>query len=167
MGRLLLMRHAKSSWSKPGLSDHDRPLNDRGLRDAPRMGAWLEEQGLRPDRILSSTALRARTTAELVAGTWESPPGIHLYRELYLSTPQTMLETIMSECREEGCLMLVAHNPGIEDFIHETTSRLEECPTGVIASLSFERSWRDILEYPTAALDDIWRPKELLDSQSR
>ena len=108
----------------------------------PRMGAWLDEQGLRPDRILSSTALRARTTAELVAGTWESPPGIHLYRELYLSTPQTMLETIMSECREEGCLMLVARNPGIEDFIHETTSRLEECPTGVIASLSVERSWR-------------------------
>jgi len=167
MGRLLLMRHAKSSWSKPGLSDHDRPLNDRGLRDAPRMGAWLDEQGLRPDRILSSTALRARTTAELVASTWESSPDVHLYQELYLSTPQTMLETIMSECREEECILLVAHNPGVEDFIHATTACLEGCPTAVIASLSFEKCWMDILESPSATLDAIWRPKELPSTQSR
>ncbi len=131
------------------------------------MGAWLNEQGLRPDRILSSTAMRARTTADLVAGTWDDSPVVHLYQELYLSTPQTMLEMIMSECREEACILLVAHNPGVEDFILETTSCLEGCPTAVIASLNFEGSWRDILESPGATLDDIWRPKELLRSQSR
>lgn len=131
------------------------------------MGAWLNEQGLRPDRILSSTAKRARTTADLVADTWDEPPVVHLYQELYLSTPQTMLETIMSECREERCVLLVAHNPGVEDFIHETSSCHEGCPTAVIASLSFERKWEDILECPTAMLDAIWRPKELLSIQTR
>lgn len=161
MARLLLMRHAKSSWAKPGLSDHDRPLNDRGLRDAPIMGAWLDRHGLRPDCILSSTALRACTTAELVADTWEPSPPIHLHKDLYLSTPQTMLETIMSTCREESCILLVAHNPGVEDFILETTASMEVCPTAVIASLEFSRSWANILEDPRATLEAIWRPKEI------
>ncbi|MFG0335704.1 MAG: SixA phosphatase family protein, partial [Maioricimonas sp. JB049] len=67
MKTLLLMRHAKSSWADPSKADHDRPLNARGKRDAPRMGQWLLEQNLVPDRIVSSTARRARKTASRVA----------------------------------------------------------------------------------------------------
>jgi len=67
MKTLLILRHAKSSWSHPGLSDHDRPLNKRGKRDAPRMGQLLREEGLLPDLIISSSAKRAKTTAERVS----------------------------------------------------------------------------------------------------
>ena len=67
MKTLLLMRHAKSSWDDPDVADHDRPLNKRGKKDAPRMGQWLAEQGLTPEVIVTSTAKRARKTAELVA----------------------------------------------------------------------------------------------------
>ncbi|MDG2422757.1 MAG: histidine phosphatase family protein [Phycisphaerales bacterium] len=166
MGRLLLMRHAKSSWSDPLMSDHDRPLNGRGKRDGPRMGQWLVERSLRPDLILSSTAERARSTAELVAANWDPAPDIQLCKCLYHSTPDTMLETIATECRDQECIMLVAHNPGIEDFLQETTAQVESCPTAVIAVIDFDRSWTDLLVERRGSLAALWRPKELPDQDS-
>ncbi len=68
MKTLLLLRHAKSSWNDPSLADHDRPLKKRGRKAAPRMGRWLQENGLRPDCVLCSTATRARETLQLVLG---------------------------------------------------------------------------------------------------
>ena len=68
MKQLLLIRHAKSDWDHPGLSDHDRPLNDRGRRDCPRMAEALRSRGITPDLIVTSTAVRAATTAEAIAG---------------------------------------------------------------------------------------------------
>ncbi|MAT81288.1 MAG: hypothetical protein CMJ29_06530 [Phycisphaerae bacterium] len=166
MTRLLLMRHAKSSWSDPLTSDHDRPLNARGRRDAPRMGRWLVSQSIRPDLILSSTAERARTTAQLIAGSWDSEPPVQLCRDLYHSTPETMRETLAVQCRDADCIMLVAHNPGIEDLVLESTSRAEHCPTAVIAVIDFDRAWSDLLIDPSGSLAAIWRPKEIPDQDS-
>ena len=81
MIRLVLVRHAKSDWGDPSLDDHDRPLNDRGIRDAPRMARKLAETDFRPEVILSSTALRARTTAEAFAA--EFDVAVDLDPELY------------------------------------------------------------------------------------
>src|SRR5215207_4241446 len=91
MIRLALVRHAKSDWGDPALDDHDRPLNDRGMRDAPRMARQLAESGFRADLILSSTALRARTTAEAFAA--ELGVAVSLDPELYGAPPRTLLAT--------------------------------------------------------------------------
>lgn len=166
MGRLLLMRHAKSSWNKPGTGDHDRSLNNRGERDAPRMGRWLESRSIRPDIILSSTAERAKRTAELVAATWNDSPEVCMHRCLYHASTETMIETIATECRDESCVMLVAHNPGIEDFVLETTAQMEFCPTAVIAVIDFEQSWPELLVESRGSLVALWRPKELPADQA-
>ncbi|MEE3099475.1 MAG: histidine phosphatase family protein, partial [Pseudomonadota bacterium] len=87
MHRLVLMRHAKSDWGDPGLGDHDRPLNDRGRRAAPRMGAWLAAQGAFPDAALLSSARRVQETWAGVldgAGRTASPPPARTERGLYL-----------------------------------------------------------------------------------
>ena len=81
---LLVMRHAKSSWTDETLSDHDRPLNPRGLRDAPRMAAWLDAQDSVPDLILCSTALRAHTTAQILERESSFSGPLLTYKKLYL-----------------------------------------------------------------------------------
>jgi len=125
------------------------------------MGRWLKSQGLHPDLIMSSTAERARSTAELVAGEFDPEPPVRTCHDLYHSSPATMLESLAIECGDEECVMLVAHNPGIEDFIHETTSRMEFCPTAVVAVIAFDRPWSDLILEACGELKELWRPKEL------
>jgi len=130
------------------------------------MGQWLVEQSIRPDLILSSTAERAQATARLVAACWDPAPAIQLCDCLYHSAPETMLETIAVECMDAECIMLVAHNPGIEDFVHQVTTQAEICPTAVIAVIDFDREWSDLLINPSGSLSTICRPKELADQDS-
>jgi phosphohistidine phosphatase len=163
MPRLLLMRHAKSSWSDPRQLDHDRPLNDRGLKTAPRMGRWLMEQGLQPELVVCSTACRAATTAALVAQTLDTPPSIEHYPALYHAMPDDMIEVLATETDGADLVMLVAHNPGIEEFIHHTTGAMEFCPTAVIALIEFQGEWSDLLVEPRGELKALWRPKSLPD----
>lgn len=108
---LILIRHAKSEWDDPGLDDHDRPLNDRGRRSAPRVGAWLHARGAAPDAVLCSTARRTRETWDGIAGQLDTPPDAVYSRGLYLAEPQDMLRLIRdSDARR---LAVLAHNPGI------------------------------------------------------
>src|SRR5215469_4295405 len=92
MRRLLLLRHAKSSWSEPGASDHERPLNRRGQEAAPRIGAYLAKHGLIPDRVLCSTARRARETWELVATAAPESPSATFTERLYDASPRTLVD---------------------------------------------------------------------------
>ncbi|MCH2132792.1 MAG: histidine phosphatase family protein [Phycisphaerales bacterium] len=161
MPRLLLMRHAKSSWSDPRTADHDRPLNDRGLKAAPRMGRWLQSQGIQPDRVLSSTANRAASTAELVAATFEVVPPVDHFRDLYHAATDDILELLATEAGDAEVVLLVAHNPGIEDFVSRTTSCMEFCPTAVIAVIDFTQDWSDLVIDASGTLAALWRPKEL------
>ncbi|WP_203581187.1 SixA phosphatase family protein [Microbacterium hibisci] len=106
---LALVRHAKSDWGDPGLDDHDRPLNDRGTRDAPRMARRLAATGFRPDVILSSTALRARTTAEAFAA--ELGVAVSLDPDLYGAPASALLAA--AAATGAGSVMVVAHDPGM------------------------------------------------------
>ena len=94
MKEILILRHAKSSWGDSSLSDHDRPLKKRGLRDAPRIGQLLAERDLVPDVILCSTAVRARQTAERVLGSCGREVPVHFTKELYLAGPSSYLDLL-------------------------------------------------------------------------
>lgn len=159
---LLIMRHAKSSWSDGGLSDHDRPLNKRGLRDAPRMAHWIAKQGRVPGLVLSSTATRAASTANLFV---ESCNGIacdvQTSGDLYHATARRYLETAAQFPDAISTAMIVGHNPGLEDLVQVLAGEFERMPTGAIACFELSgESWSQ-LSPDTAILIDIWRPKEI------
>lgn len=112
---LLLFRHAKSSWATPGQADHDRPLNGRGRRAAVLMAGWMLREGWRPDLVLCSSALRTRETIALVMQTLPVPllltePG------LYLASAARLRQRVRQVDDAVARLMVVAHNPGIEDL---------------------------------------------------
>lgn len=107
---LILIRHAKSSWDAPDLSDHERPLNTRGQRAAPRIGAWLASQGAVPGEVICSTATRTRETWAAIAPYLESAPEPRFEEALYLASPRKMLDLLQGA--EADVVAMVAHNPG-------------------------------------------------------
>ena len=126
MKRQILLRHAKSSWSDDGLPDSERPLSGRGERDAPLMGARLRERGIRPDLVLSSPALRARSTARLVAQVIDYPAdAIRLEASLYLAAPEEILAVIAEQVDAIDCLLVVGHNPGLTELTNLLLPELE------------------------------------------
>jgi len=135
MIRLALVRHAKSDWGDPALDDHDRPLNDRGMRDAPRMARQLAEAGFRTDLILSSTALRARTTAEAFAA--ELGAGVSLDPELYGAPARVLLAA--AAATRAPAVMVVAHDPGMSVLAaHLTDDAIGHMPTCAVATFTWE-----------------------------
>ncbi len=133
--RLILTRHAKSSWAEPGLGDHERPLSGRGRRAARAIGDWLEAQGYAPGQALISSATRTRETWERIAARLAHPPAPEILPALYLAEPGEML-TVLQEAHAP-VVMLVAHNPGCARLAHA----LATAPPG----------HPDFLRYPTGA----------------
>lgn len=113
MKTLFLGRHAKSSWDDSGLSDFERPLNDRGERDAPEMGRRLAEKHATADVILCSTAVRARTTAAILAKEWGYEGDLLLEPKLYEASSSQMLDFIQELEDEATSVLVIAHNPTI------------------------------------------------------
>ena len=111
MKTLLVLRHAKSSWNDPTLDDHERPLNKRGRRDAPRMGKLVREYGLIPDVVISSDAVRARLTAEAVAEAARYAGEILLDPHLYMACPSDILSLLPMVRENAEAVMIVGHNP--------------------------------------------------------
>lgn len=137
MIRLALVRHAKSDWGDSGLADHDRPLNARGERDAPIMAARLASSGFVPDVILSSTALRARTTAQTFAD--EFGLEVALERRLYAAPGSTLLRA--AAAAGAASVLLVAHNPGITDLASALSrERITHMPTCAVATFAWALS---------------------------
>jgi len=147
---LTLIRHAKSSWKEPGRDDFDRPLNKRGERDSPRMGQRLARSGSVPELIVSSSARRAaETTREIAAQLGDGSVEVVLERELYLASPSRLLETVRALDPRVGHAALVAHNPGITDFLNALTgSCIDNVPTCGVARLRL-----DIEGWSEAAVD--------------
>lgn len=114
MRKLLLLRHAKSSWDATGLDDHERPLNKRGVRDAPVMGAYIAKHDLNPDLVLCSDAVRTRATLTLLLPALGAPsPAVRYEPRLYLAEPAAIVEVLHRvDPKVERCLV-VGHNPGM------------------------------------------------------
>ncbi|MDH4048279.1 MAG: histidine phosphatase family protein [Gammaproteobacteria bacterium] len=117
MKTLTLLRHAKSSWTRPGLADHDRPLNERGERDTPLMARRLTDAGIRPSLILSSTATRALSTARILAREIGYPAEF-LQRDagLYLASRQSLIDVISEQDNGFNSIVIVGHNPGLTEL---------------------------------------------------
>jgi phosphohistidine phosphatase len=162
MKTLLLLRHAKSSWANDKLSDYERPLNDRGLADAPKMGKLLRREGLTPDAIISSSAVRAATTAELVAMAADFEGTIRYTEALYHAEPEAYRAAARAVPDEVNTLMLVGHNPGMEELLEILSGHAEAMPTAAVAHfrLPIDR-WSDFSLSGQATLVALWRPKEI------
>jgi len=167
MRRLLLLRHAKSSWTDPGTRDHDRPLNERGRAAASAMGRYLRTEGLVPDLVRCSSALR---TCETVArlGLPDSA-GLEIEPDLYLAHPETVLELVRRSDDAVATLLVVGHNPTTHEVaLHlagggdpDTLRRLgEKYPTGALAVLAVEGPWT-ALGPGTTLLERFVVPRDL------
>lgn len=162
MKTLLLLRHAKSSWNNPALDDHERPLNERGRRDGPRMGQLMREQGLIPDVVISSDAVRARLTAEAVVEAARYAGEILLDPRLYLASPADILSLLRTVAEKADTVMIVGHNPGLEELVALLTGERRDLPTAALARIVLPiDQWRDLKPSTRGTLSGHWRPKEL------
>lgn len=163
--QLLILRHAKSSWADPALDDWQRPLNDRGLRDAPRVGDLLRRRSLVPDLIITSDAVRARTTAQAAARSAGYTRDLLVAPSLYHATPEDVIE-VLNSVPEEGAnrVMIVGHNPGLEDLIEQLTGESRGLPTAalVLLDLPIDR-WNQLDISMGATVVDAWQPKDATD----
>jgi phosphohistidine phosphatase len=165
MRTLLLMRHAKSSWDQAG-EDWKRPLNKRGESAAPRMGRWLSLKDAEPDVVLSSTAVRAQTTAELVISALESSPELRLFDGLYHPDTDAILDSLACHGEAADRVLLVCHNPGISVAVSELTGEYTSMPTAALAVIEFDiNNWSDVLLERRGTLAHLWRVKELPDER--
>lgn len=162
MKTLLVLRHAKSSWDHPNLSDHDRPLNGRGEKDAPRMGKLLKKRQLVPDLIISSTALRAKQTAEAVAEQCGYVREIEFTEQFFHAEPQIYLKKLATVDEQHHSVMVVGHNPGLEDLVNHLAQVRETFTTANLAWIELPIAhWSDLKVSTTGILRQLWRPKEL------
>jgi phosphohistidine phosphatase len=162
MKTLLILRHAKSSWKDEQLEDHDRPLNKRGKRDAPRIGERLQQVQLRPDLIISSTAKRARKTASRAAKRCGYEGIIELDGTLYLAPPEAYLAALRKIDEQVACTLVVGHNPGLEQLLALLTGHDTHLPTATLAHVQLDiATWSDVNSQTRGTLIAIWQPTAL------
>lgn len=164
MKNLLLIRHGKSSWNSPGLSDHDRPLNNRGEHDAPQIGAALGQRGVVPDVIYSSTAVRAFSTAKVIAGNLGfSEDSIITDPDIYLASPGTLIRVIQQIDESVETALIFGHNPGMHELALELSGGelIERFPTLSVARLELDvEYWGEIAPGGGLLLEHLY-PKML------
>lgn len=161
--RLLVTRHAKSSWKSGADSDHARPLNKRGRRDAPRVAAHLVGLGWVPERVLSSDSQRTRETLELMLEVLEPEPEVEFSRALYLAGPPEVEEALNELPDEVETVMVLGHNFGWEEVVAWLSGEATTLTTANAALLSCEAaSWSEAVEAAGEwTLHEVVRPKEL------
>ena len=158
MKTLLLLRHAKSSWKHADLADHDRPLKRRGRQAAKRMGQLLRELDLVPQHILTSTATRASDTARLAASGMRYNDQIESIAALYHAEPRTFVAIVSHVTERIHRLLLVGHNPGLEDWLARMIGRHENLSTAALARIELPiESWFDLTPDTHATLHGLWR----------
>ena len=134
---LFLLRHAKAVSSGDSLRDFDRSLSDQGRKQAERIGKYLKEQNIGLDLVLSSTALRARETAELVLTAAERVTEVRYDQRIYEASAKQLLEVVSEIEEEKNEVLLVGHNPGIEELLKRLTGRFESIGTATLAKIAF------------------------------
>jgi len=164
--RLILTRHAKSSWDDLMLDDHDRPLNKRGRKSASAIGAWLAERGDTPGQALVSTSRRTRETWELASAAFEDAPDPRLRKDLYHAEPEGMLAVL----REASArvVMMVGHNPGTAYFAQGLVAspppdaRFARYPTGATVVIDFPEDEWGAVTWRRGKVVGIAFPRDLL-----
>jgi phosphohistidine phosphatase len=166
MKRLILTRHAKSSWDDPQTPDHDRPLNERGKAAAADLGQWLASRGYVPDEVLCSDALRTRKTFSGIAPALPGTPVLELKPSLYHAGPDVMMAVLRHG--KGDTVMMIGHNPGIAEFAHRLVARtppsaeFTRYPTGATLVVDFlAESWADV-EFGQGATVDFVVPREIV-----
>lgn len=163
MKTLLLLRHAKSSWSNPSLRDFDRPLNERGLKAAPLIGQLLLKRQIQPGLVLSSPAERARQTALFVAEAAQFATAPRFDESIYEASALALLEIISQIDDHVAQAMIVGHNPGMEELLMILTGETRRMPTAALAFISLNvEKWSEVRE-GTGRLEWLVKPKELPD----
>ena len=146
MKTLYLVRHAKSSWKQPKLSDFERPLNKRGKNDAPFMGKLLYNKGVNPELVISSPAKRASTTAKIIASEINYPEEKIVFdKNIYEATGRRLLEIISGAEEKYNSIMLFGHNPGLT-VLHNNLSNhfIDNIPTCGVVALKFKTTWNEV-----------------------
>lgn len=158
------MRHAKSSWNNPGLKDFDRPLNKRGINDAPRMGQYLKTVQLAPGRIYCSPAARTRATLKLLTEQLDIDESVtRFYEDLYFKSSGAYMDALKGTGNNVSVAMTIGHNPMTEDVLHLLSDKpiIKPFKTAVIACLEAEiQSW-DELEVGICSLKWMAGPKNI------
>lgn len=166
MKRLILTRHAKSSWDDPAMADHDRPLNERGKAAAADLGVWLASRDYVPGEVLCSDALRTRKTWSGLAPALPGTPVLHLKPALYHAGPDVMLAVLKHA--SEDCVLMIGHNPGIAEFAARLVARppanpeFNRYPTGatLVADFAVE-SWAEV-GFGQGTVVDFIVPREVV-----
>ncbi len=162
MKTVILFRHAKSDWGAEFDADHERPLNERGERAARLMGRFLADSGAVPDRVISSSAIRARTTVELAtaAGGWGCP--VEVTHDLYETSPDQVLARLRAEDDAAENLLLAGHEPAWSTLAGQLIGRAHiRMPTAAMACVDFERSRWARIDYGAGTLRWLVTPKLL------
>ena len=163
--QLLMMRHAKSSWDSGVASDHQRPLNKRGRRDAPAMASWLIEQDVVPELVVSSDSRRTQETMERMLPVLEADgplPKIDFQESLYHAPANEWVDVLVELPNDLQRVMFLGHNPGAEEFVAQFSGGYHTMPTAAIAVFEFNAETWQQCQPAAATLHDVWRPKEVL-----
>jgi len=164
---LLILRHAKSDWGTEAARDFARPLAKRGKKDAPRVGEWLYREGMVPDAVISSPAERARQTALAVCKSMDLKKKKILWEEDVYAAGLDELLAVLARCpADASTVLLVGHNPGLEDLLRFLAGEeVEEpadgklLPTATLARLEMPKDWKS-LATGCAQLVSITRPRK-------
>jgi phosphohistidine phosphatase len=169
--RLGLFRHAKSDWQDPRARDFDRPLNGRGRKGAALMGRHIRDSGFRWDRIIASPAIRCAETIELACQAAGQPVAVNWDRRIYLASSATLLDLLREQDGDPDAVLMVGHNPGLEDLIFDLvpddgTSPLRDVvevkfPTASYAVLECDIEQWSALAERAARLVHLVRPRDL------
>jgi phosphohistidine phosphatase len=161
--QLLILRHAKSSWADTHADDWERPLTDRGVRNATSVGQLLRRLSLVPDLIITSDAVRAQTTAQIVAEAAGYTGKIVQSSALYHATPDAVIEVLRTvPGTEVRSVMIVGHNPGLENLVSQFTGEQVDLPTAALVQLALRIDrWSDLETSTNAEAIDSWTPADL------
>jgi len=164
MKTLLLLRHAKSSWKDSDLDDHERPLNKRGKKDAPKMGKLLRDEDLLPELIVSSSARRCRKTAEHILHTSGYRGETRICEDLYEANAGKLREFLARLDDGTGRVLVIAHNPGLEELLEPLVGVYTPLSTAALAHVELNlASWNEFNGDTRGNLIKVWQPRELED----
>jgi phosphohistidine phosphatase len=165
MKTLFLLRHAKSSWHDQSLADFERPLNGRGRRAAELMGHYLKTNSILPEMVLSSPAVRARETLELVIKTAEWATEVRYDQRIYEASDIRLAEVVSEIDNERNAAMLVGHNPGLEQLLLLLTAETVEISTGTLAKVALDTNeWTNAI-HKRGTLELLVNPRDLEGSK--